>query len=83
MSKYRIDPSRLKMADGQPILKGGQGIVVVGTIIPFEEESTWMPKQSTPGYLFVTDDLKPDGEAERRLKFTKVLPTLRSWPPLF
>lgn len=36
MSHHRIDPTRIKTADNAPRARGGQGVVVVGTLIPPE-----------------------------------------------
>lgn len=44
MSAYRLDPSRIKVAGNEPPKKGGQALVVVGTLIPPEEVPTWMPE---------------------------------------
>ncbi|KAG9042623.1 hypothetical protein FS837_010617 [Tulasnella sp. UAMH 9824] len=43
MSRYRIDARQVKPIDGGPNAKGGQGTVVVGTIMPPEEVCTWAP----------------------------------------
>lgn len=37
MSGYRVDPERIKTADSGPKAKGGQGTVVIGTLIPSGE----------------------------------------------
>lgn len=36
MSRYRIDPTRIKSTDNAPEAKGGQGVVVAGTLLPLE-----------------------------------------------
>ncbi|KIO33001.1 hypothetical protein M407DRAFT_18158 [Tulasnella calospora MUT 4182] len=42
MSSYRIDPSRVKIPDGKPHAKGGQGTIVIGTVVPPAEFGTWL-----------------------------------------
>ncbi|KAG9024058.1 hypothetical protein FS837_005481, partial [Tulasnella sp. UAMH 9824] len=32
MSRYRIDPTSIKMADATPHIKGGQGVIMLGTL---------------------------------------------------
>ncbi|KAG9029733.1 hypothetical protein FS837_003482, partial [Tulasnella sp. UAMH 9824] len=34
MSPYRIEPTRIKTADTAPRARGGQGVVIVGTLLP-------------------------------------------------
>lgn len=45
MNGYRIESERIKTIDNGPKAKGGQGTVVIGTIIPLEGILTWIPKQ--------------------------------------
>ncbi|KAG8915260.1 hypothetical protein FRC01_003723, partial [Tulasnella sp. 417] len=37
ISEYRIDPIRIKITDDKPRGKGGQGVVMIGTLVPKEK----------------------------------------------
>lgn len=45
MSNYRVDPCSVKTIETEKGAKGGQGVVVVGTIVPLEDVATWAPDQ--------------------------------------
>lgn len=76
MSEHRIEPERIKTIDSGPKAKGGQGTVVIGTIIPPEGILTWIPKQLFEQILnlgYAIKKLEWDRkDAEESIKFFKV-----------
>ena len=44
MSWHQMDPTTIKIADSKPCARGGQGTIVVGTMIPPEKVPTWIPE---------------------------------------
>lgn len=68
MSSRRISPTRIKMTETQPSRKGGQGVVVIGTLIPPETLRDRSPelKVAVKKLEWERDD------AEESVKFFKV-----------
>lgn len=79
MSKHRIDPRRIKTINSGPKTKGGQGTVVVGTLIPPEEIQAWLPEQLLQKLLEAQYAIKmlnlSREDAEEFMKSFKVLST--------
>lgn len=76
MSEHRIDPRTVKTTDTEPHAKGGQGTIVVGTMILPEQVATWVPEQFLKTFLerkFAIKKLNWDREdAEVSAKFFNV-----------
>lgn len=68
MSHYRVDPTRIKTTDTVPCIKGGQGIVVIGTLVPSEASNQLLPElRGAVKKLYWRHD-----DAEESTKFFKV-----------
>lgn len=82
MSGYRVPPTHIKTFDGGPKAKGGQGTVVVGTLILPEELATRLPEQALERFLstnFAIKKLEWNCEdSEESVKFFKVLRGLQT-----
>lgn len=87
ISRYRIDRNRIKTTDGGPKVKGGQGTVVIGTIIRPEEIPAWIPEQFVKKFFESKYAIKilewEHEDAEKSVKFFKVssFPSYIGSPP--
>ncbi|KIO32435.1 hypothetical protein M407DRAFT_18742, partial [Tulasnella calospora MUT 4182] len=45
IGSHRINPRTIKMTETAPHAEGGQGIIMIGTIIPHEDIETSIPEQ--------------------------------------
>ncbi|KAG9031985.1 hypothetical protein FS837_002844 [Tulasnella sp. UAMH 9824] len=86
---YRIDLAGLKITDANPVARGGQGVIVVGTLIPRKAFTQWVgPKD--PGELGELgeqlfdgpDDVFPEAMKEWRSEILKELPA-EEWKKLW
>lgn len=69
MAGHRIDPSRIKTNNTKPRAKGGQGVVIVATLLPAAGAATPEPEK-----MVAVKKLEWKSEdAERSIKFFKVL----------
>lgn len=87
MANYQLDPRTIKTRDSGPKAEGGQGTVVIGTIIPPEELITWIPELLLSEFLnanYAIKKLHWDREdIEESVKFFKVPSTFPRGTLLF
>ncbi|KAG9026100.1 hypothetical protein FS837_004742, partial [Tulasnella sp. UAMH 9824] len=79
MSLYRMNSKTIKIIDSEPIAKGGQGTIVVGSLTLPEEITTLSPGQLTKevlNILYAMKELECDGETENDKLRVKALKDL-------
>lgn len=68
MSAYRIDSKQIKTADSAVHARGGQGVIIMGTLAPVEGRTT----QAVENNVAVKRLEWPKNDTEQSTKFHKV-----------